>query len=60
MNDEERREYIKKEMEAIYEEFAHTIDQLLLLKYFLKDLIFVSKGEVPDYKKIKSILKKIK
>jgi len=50
MNKTNRQEYIQQELEAIYEEFSTYIEQLTILKPFLKDLVAVANGAEPSYK----------
>lgn len=50
MNECERKKFVEKEIEAIYEEIDGSIDQLILLRRFLKELVLVSKGAEPNYK----------
>lgn len=50
MKKETKNEFITKELEAIYEEYEIYVNQLVMLKPFLKDLIFVINGENPTYK----------
>ncbi len=42
MNEDERKKFVLKEIEAIYEEFDNSVNQLVLLKYFFRDLIAVA------------------
>jgi len=49
MNENDRKDFVIKEIEAIYGEFNVYVGQLVLLKPFLKDLIAVAKGEAPKY-----------
>jgi len=53
MNEEERKEFIKNELEAVYEEIDNSINQLVMSRSFLKNLVNVANGESPKYKKIK-------
>jgi hypothetical protein len=57
MNTEERQEFILKEIEAIYEEFDTYLNQLIILKPFIKDLIAVAKGADPTYQ-LKEVIRK--
>lgn len=50
MNEQERKNFVYNEIEAIYEEFEKDVDHLVLLKHFLKDLVEVAKGSEPTYK----------
>ncbi|MDD3435714.1 MAG: hypothetical protein PHC64_01025 [Candidatus Gastranaerophilales bacterium] len=45
----ERREFIRKELQAIYDEFNICINQMIMLKPFIKDLIDVTEGAQPTY-----------
>lgn len=49
MNAQEKFEFIEHELEAIYEELDININQTILLRYFLKDLLNVIKGAEPSY-----------
>lgn len=49
MNKEERKEFVKNELIAIYEEIDNSIKQLVLSRKFLKILVNVSKGAEPNY-----------
>ena len=49
MNEIERQEFIKKETNAIYEEFNAYVSQMILLKPFLKNLADVANGANPNY-----------
>ncbi len=40
-------DYIVMELDAIYEEFDKSVNQLILLRKFLKDLLRVSEGKIP-------------
>lgn len=53
MHHQEKSEFIKKEIEAIYEEFDILLDRLNLLKPFLKELVVVSN----DYETSKELTK---
>jgi len=57
MNEQEKKDFVFKEIEAIYEEFNNDINHLVLLRHFFKDLVNVTKGEEPNYK-VSDILKK--
>jgi len=59
MNNEERQEFIKKETEAIYEEFNAYVGQMILLKPFLKNLAEVANGANSNYD-LNEIIKKAK
>lgn len=43
MNEQERLDYVGKELEAIYEDLEANINQQLLIKKFLKQLLGVLK-----------------
>ena len=60
MNDEERKEYVIKELEAIYEEIDNFINQLAILKWFLKNLVDVSKDAEPNYDNLIKIINRLK
>lgn len=49
MNEQERQEFINKEVEALYEELENTINQLVMLRPFFKDLLHVINGGDPSY-----------
>jgi len=53
----ETKTFVKNELEAIYEEFDTYINQLILLKPFMKDLIQVLNGLEPSYR-LSDIIKK--
>ncbi len=59
MTEQKRQEFIKKELQAIYDEFNANISQLIILKPFLKDLISVVDGAEPRYD-LDEIIQKIK
>lgn len=48
MNENERFDYVKEELNAIYEELDTNINQQVLLRHFLKNLLSVANGEEPD------------
>ena len=50
MNEQERKDFVFKEIDAIYEEFSNDIDHLVLLRHFFKDTLEVAKGAEPNYK----------
>lgn len=50
MDDKERIEYVKKELEAIYEDLDANINEQVLLQKFLKSALDVAKGAEPTYK----------
>lgn len=60
MNEEERKNYVIKELEAIYEEIDNSINQLVILRRFLKNLVNVSKGSEPNYDNLIKIMNRIK
>lgn len=49
MNESEKSVFIEKELEAIYEDLDANINESILLRYFLKDLLNVIKGAEPSY-----------
>lgn len=49
MNEKDKLNFVCKEIEAIYQDFDITVEQLILERQFLKDLIAVSKDEKPFY-----------
>lgn len=60
MNDEERKEFVVNELDAIYEEMDNSINQLVILRRFLKNLVNVSKGAEPNYDNLIKIMSRIK
>lgn len=60
MNDEERKEFVANELDAIYEEMDNSINQLVILRRFLKNLVNVSKGAEPNYDNLIKIMSRIK
>ena len=50
MEQTETNVFVKNELEAIYEEFDKYINQLIILKPFIKDLMQVLNGLEPSYK----------
>ena len=50
MNEQERKAFVYKEIKALYEELYGTINQLIILKPFFKNLIDVTNGAEPFYK----------
>lgn len=60
MNDEERKIFVIEELEAIYEEIDNSINQLVLTRRFLKNLVEVSKGAEPNYDNLIKILNRMK
>ncbi len=59
MRKKERQEFIKKELQAIYDEFNVCTAQLNIMKPFIKDLIDVANGAEPIYDLV-NFLPKIK
>ncbi len=57
MKETETLTFIQNELEAIYEEFDTYLNQLIILKPFIKDLIQASKGLEATYK-LSNIIKK--
>lgn len=49
MDEQDRQKFVEKELEAIYEEIDANINESILLRYFLKELIKVIKGAEPSY-----------
>lgn len=60
MNEEERKTYVIEELDAIYEEMDNAINQLVVLRRFLKNLVNVSKGAEPNYDNLIKIMNRIK
>ena len=60
MNEQERKEFVVNEIEAIYEEVDNSINQLVLSRRFLRNLVDVAKGAEPNYKNLVRIINKIK
>lgn len=60
MNTEQRKIFVIKELEAIYEEIDASIDKLIILRRFLKNLVDVSKGAEPQYYNLIKIMNRIK
>lgn len=60
MNDEERKEFVVNELDAIYEEMDNSINQLVILRRFLKNLVNVTKGAEPNYDNLIKIMSRIK
>jgi len=50
MNGKERKEFVYKEIKALYEELDGTINQLVILRPFFKNLLDVTNGAEPFYK----------
>lgn len=50
MNEKERINFVYKEIKALYEELDSTINQLVILRLFLKNLIDVANGAEPFYR----------
>jgi len=44
-----KQEFIKNELEAIYEEFYTSVNQMILLERFLKSLVAIANDETPHY-----------
>lgn len=59
MTENEKQEFIRKEIEAIYEEIDITINSLILSRRFLKQLVDVANGAEPDYQ-LSKLIKRIK
>ena len=59
MNEKERQEFIKKEIEAIYEEFNAYVNQLNILKPFFQNLVDVANGANTIYE-LNEVIKKSK
>lgn len=49
MNEQERFDFIVKELEAIYEDFDANVNHLILVRKFMKKLFEVTKGAEPLY-----------
>ena len=49
MNEKDRHEFVKKEAEAIYEEFEAHLEQLILLKPLFKNMVDVANGADSNY-----------
>ena len=49
MNKAEREEFVKNETKAIFEEFNTYLNQMILLRPFLKNLADVAGGANPNY-----------
>lgn len=60
MNEEERKTYVIEELDAIYDEIDNAINQLVVLRRFLKNLVNVSKGAEPNYDNLIKIMNRIK
>lgn len=60
MNEEERKKFVIEELEAIYEEIDNSINQLVILRRFLKNLVNVSRGSEPNYDNLIKIMNRIK
>lgn len=60
MDEEERKKFITEELDAIYEEIDNSINQLVILRRFLKNLVNVSKGAEPNYDNLIKIINRIK
>lgn len=48
MNDKERLQYIKEELQAIIKEQKPILNELLFMNGCLKDLVRVSEGKAPE------------
>lgn len=60
MDEEERKNFVINELDAIYEEIDNSINQLVILRRFLKNLVDVSKGKEPNYDNLIKIISRIK
>lgn len=60
MNEAERKEFVVNELDAIYEEMDNSINQLVILRRFLKNLVNVSKGAEPNYDNLIKIMSRLK
>lgn len=60
MNEAERKEFVVNELDAIYEEMDNSINQLVILRRFLKNLVNVSKGAEPNYDNLIKIISRLK
>lgn len=60
MNEQECKDFVYKEIEAIYEELDKSVNQLVLIKKFLKKAIEVSKGKDLDYDNLIKIINRLK
>jgi len=60
MNEEERKNYVIEELGAIYEEFDNCLNELVLLRRFLRNLVDVSKGTEPNYDNLVKIMNRLK
>lgn len=49
MNETEKLDYVEKELEALYEDLDANINEQILLRKFLKNLLEVVKGATPTY-----------
>lgn len=58
MNKIERQEFIKQELQAIYDEFCIHANQIEMLKPFIENLINVSNGAESIFNKDKFIERK--
>ena len=50
MNELERKNFVYKEIRALYEELDCTISQLVILRPFFKNLLDITNGAEPYYK----------
>lgn len=60
MTEDERKEFVVNELDAIYEEMDNSINQLVILRRFLKNLVNVSKGAEPNYDNLIKIMSRLK
>lgn len=49
MTEDERKIFVREEIDAICEEFDKQVNHLVLLRHFLKNLAEVSNGAEPSY-----------
>lgn len=59
MNEEERKKFVIAELEAIYEEIDNSINHLVILRRFLKNLVNVSKGAEPNFDNLIKIMNRL-
>jgi len=50
VTEQERKDFVLNEIDAIYEEFKKDVDHLVLLRHFFKDLVDVANGGEANYK----------
>ncbi len=50
MNKQEQQEFVNKEIVALFEDLDNTINQLIILRPFLKNVLNVINGVEPFYK----------